>query len=60
MEKDFLLIMIHYETAFKFKISENKAQHIKTMEINDEVVSGKKKSLLVNWKQSSYRKVALK
>ena len=61
MEKNFLLIIINYKTAFKFKLNENEnnAQHMKTMEINTEDIPGKK--LLVNLKQSSCsnRKVAL-
>ena len=60
MEKDFPLVMINYEIPFKFKLNENKnnAQHRKTMKINAEEIPGKKS--LVNLKQSSYRKVALK
>lgn len=52
MEKDFPLVMINYEIAFKFKLNENKnnAQHRKTMKINAEEIPGK--NSLVNLKQS--------
>lgn len=33
MEKDFLLIMVNYEIAFKFKVNENNVQPMKIIEI---------------------------
>lgn len=50
--------MVNYEIAFEFKVNENNVQQ-KIMKINAKEAPGKK-SLLVNLKQSSCRKTALK
>lgn len=50
--------MVNYEIAFQFKVNENNVQQ-KIMKINAKEAPGKQ-SLLVNLKQSSCRKTALK